>query len=654
MEQDFHGYFRDLKEISEAERLLATGDVAAAYKRAQGFGPTVTTRAPYLKLLARLLFYSGRVEQAEPILEQYLESRPDDYDAWALAYRVRHVSAPRSSGDDVQALGGQLTAKLLLHLERLRGVRSVPLDQTFEDVLCSPVIPDGLRTGLLTFLFRHVLAEQEKASVRERLLRERPDWRAETRVYAAGALMLLAGETAVALDRLIELSSAGAILTSTYPAIIYAINLRIGHGDAVAHRRRHAVLDRLYRDWTVRLAIDIPADRRAPIGRFRPSLRPSRRIAVLSSPLIHHLNAPTNRVLEIATSLRRDYGYDVRIFEGGMLHYRPDPPLPVVDFFNCSNQSMLQERISYDGVEITKWRTFLDDSQYLKFADVAAAIGAFRPDAVVAVGDASPVQSLLAGRFPVVLFPTNSSAPVGPADRYVSLWDQSTLERLAANGAWPAEVAERCVFGAAGVQFPTPDRWLTRGAVIPGASLILTIVGGRLAAEIRGEFARRLGAFLSSRPTVHLLCVGDDNVQRVLGHELAQVAGQVHCRRFERELANLMTGCDVFLNPDRQGGGTSVAIAMGAKCAVLSLASGDGATLLEAADRVADLEAYFARLASLADDPALLPAIGERMARRVDEVLGFRNCMRNLVDTVEAAAAEYRNRLARREPAETP
>src|SRR3546814_616167 len=160
----------------------------------------------------------------------------------------------------------------------------------------------------------------------------------------------------------------------------------------------------------------------------------------------------------MAASPQRDHCCDVKIFEGGMLQYRVDPPLPIVDFYNCNYATMLKDRVVHAGVAIPKWRSLLDDSQYLKFVDATAAICAFRPGAVIVVGDASPVQWLLAGRIPVVVVPTNGGAPVGPADRYVSLWDRAALDAMVAAGDWPAAAAARSVFGAAGVRAPGPDR----------------------------------------------------------------------------------------------------------------------------------------------------------------------------------------------------
>src|SRR3546814_9892733 len=166
------------------------------------------------------------------------------------------------------------------------------------------------------------------------------------------------GAAGTAMDQLAALSEAGAIPTADYPSVIYAVSLCIGQGDLAAHRRRFAMLDRLYRDWTARLSSDIPSERIEAIGRFRATPGNRHRVAILASPLIDMFHAPTNRAIEIAASLRRDHGCDVTLFEGGMLQYRVDPPLPIVDFYNCNYATMLKDRVVHAGVAIPKWRSF--------------------------------------------------------------------------------------------------------------------------------------------------------------------------------------------------------------------------------------------------------------------------------------------------------
>lgn len=621
MDTDIVRFFDQLDQLTRAGRMLGRGDLAGTHATMTTLGETGGGLVAYRRLGAALLFHAGRIDDAQTMLSSYLQERPDDFDALLFLHRMLHArSADR---ERMPAMTARLTTAVLTWLERIKGMADVAWPERFVDILRSPLLQDGQRSSLLNYIARRILSEDQKAAARDLLLEGRGIWPPDERLRAAGALLLLLGATDAALDELVDLSAAGTIGVRDYPSAIFAVNLQIGQGDPIAHRRRYAVLDRLYRDWVARIRAELPAGPLGVLGSHRATAQDRGRIAVLCSPLVTMFHAPTNRAVEIAAALKRDHGYDVRIFEGGSLQYRVDPPLPFAEFYNCNYNAMLSDRIGHGGVEIPKWRTFLDDSQYQKFLEAAAAIRNFRPGAVIVVGDASPVQDLLFGGVPVIVFPTNSGAPVGPADRYVSLWDEKTLARMVVDGDYPAEVAARSVFGAAGVRLPEPSGRLTRDDLVPGAGLVLATVGARLSREIRGDFARRLAAVLERNPWVHLLCIGDGDAGRVLGDELRGVASQVHCRAFEADLAGLMTGCDAFLNPPRQGGGTSVAIAMRAGCPVLCAAWGDGATLPEPGDLAADLDDYFARLEALIAAPGALPAIGKRMAARVEEDLGF-------------------------------
>ena len=183
---------------------------------------------------------------------------------------------------------------------------------------------------------------------------------------------------------------------------------------------------------------------------------------------------------------------------------------------------------------------------------------------------------------------------------------------------------------------------MRRKDIQPLASTILAVAGTRLGKEIRGAFAERLADLLSMRPTVHLCMIGGGERAELIGTELGPVADQVHTIGFSQTLTGLLCGCDIVLNPDRQGGGTGIALAMSAGCPVVSLATGDGATLLEAEDLSADLDAYFERLSRLIDDEGFRREVGARMPAQVERMLHFERGVATIARTVEELAADFR------------
>ena len=152
-------------------------------------------------------------------------------------------------------------------------------------------------------------------------------------------------------------------------------------------------------------------------------------------------------------------------------------------------------------------------------------------------------------------------------------------------------------------------------------------MGSRLTDEIRGPFAKRLSNFLSQNPKVYVLIIGGKDADTVMGEELKDNAGQIRHFDYVTNLAEVFSGCDIVLNPPRQGGGTGVAIAMSVGCAVVSLDEGDGATLIDPKDLCADLDEFFERLSRLTESKGFRAINQTRAKHQVQESIGFERGM---------------------------
>lgn len=638
----FTTFLTDLDHLHRAWHCLEVGDLLGVFTVMNDAPPMLRRTQPFQHLLAAALLMSGRLEEASEAITRYVDARPDDFDGIELAYRIVNLLNADDGQEALATLGRRRVDLLVRYLEGLTIRYGVNWPAIVHATIRSDEISYGFKARILIYTFLRIMSEVETADVTAMLADELMTFGPRDRLLAASVLMAYCGESDLALTTLEALIAGGHLIAADFPAVANEVNLRMGMGDEVVHRRRHHILSLLYDAWVADIQAGLPPAHFQMIDRIRVTPTTGRRIAILTPPLIHAAHSPTNRVLEIACALQRDFGYEVKIFAGGALHYRTGGAVASVSFSNVTAAHLAAQSLEHGGVKLAMWGVFLDDSQIQKFSLVAVEITKFQPDAVLCYGDASPVQALLSGRLPLVLFPSNSTPPVGPADRYVSLWDEAALARRVDSGEWPPEIAEKAVFGAAGAKIAAPDRRFSRDDLAPGAGLLLVAVGTRLAGELRGEFAIRLADLMADRPSVHLLTIGVSDRAAVIGKELESVADRVICLARRADLANLLTGCDIFINPDRQGGGTGMAMAMAAECAVVSLVDGDGATLLAAEDLSADFDAYFARLAALIDDPAACAEMAARMPDQVDRVLGFDRSMRVLVDTLEAVAAEAR------------
>lgn len=622
---------------------LNIGDLESAWAGYRAASATERETAPFRLVHAALLFSSGDLDGASKAIDAVCAQWPDDPDGLEWAIRIHQIAGAVERRERIQALterAGRLIAGRVKEWLASSGAGLIPL---LERIVTDTGISNAYRVRIVDLVFN---AEQidaaARASIFAALEARSRTWSNDAQLFWATLLLMFGNRPKDALGRLYDLAARDAIDAGSFAALQFAVNRAVGAGDMAVFDARYDLLTVLHARWLNRIGAAVGPAERGPLEACRRPAQPTGRIALLTSPLISAQHAPTMRVLELAATLIRDHGYDVRIFAGGPTFFRPTAPVAMVSIYNAQADKLLVPQVAFDGVEIAVSGSLLDDGQVRKASMTASEILEFGPDAVIAYGDASPVQGVLAGRVPILLIPTGSGPPVGALDRFASEWSEAALRQRVEEGRWPSDLAERAVFGATAVRVPGPAEPKTRQEIQPDASAILAIAGTRLHEELRGAFAQRLAGFLAARPSLHLLLVGGERRSALLGPELLSVADRVTTLGYSADLAGVFCGCDVVLNPERQGGGTAIAMAMAVGCPVVSLTAGDAATLLEPEDLSVDLDGYFDRLTRLIDDEAFRRGVGARMPAQVERMLGFERGVATVARTVEELAADFR------------
>ncbi|WP_420565319.1 glycosyltransferase [Thalassobaculum sp.] len=636
-------HFAGGSDVAAVWQALNLGDLVEARRCYQAASPAEQDTAPCQLAQAALLFSEGEIDAAGAAIDAFCERWPDNLDGIEWAIRIHQVADAQGRAERIGGLGRRaidLSAAYIKLWLAQTGTGVIPL---VEQIVTSATLSHGARARLCEVLFN---ARQLDAAVRERIFAALAPkigtWPPDSQLFWATLLLLFSDRTEEAVRWIRDLLDRDAIEPHAFAGLQFSISRAIGSGNMELFQVRHDLLTAIHARWQQRLETAMePADRARLTAQRQPAERTGR-IAILAAPLVGRAHAPTMRVLELAAALIRDHGYQVRIFVGGPSFFRPTAPVAVATMYNAPADKLLVPHVEFEGLEIGLTGNLMDDGQARKPLLTAAQILEFEPDAVIAYGDASPVQGLLAGRVPIFLMPTGSGAPVGALDRFACEWREASLWDLVAEGRWPGHLTERAVFGATGARIPRPIVRMSRAEILPHASCILAIAGTRLVKELRGAFAKRLAEVMAARPTVHLLLVGGGDRSDLIGCELLPVQDRVHTIGFAQDLAGLFCGCDIVLNPDRQGGGTGIAMAMAVGCPVLSLRTGDGATLLASDDLSVDLDAYFDRLDRLIDDETLRRKVGGRMPEQVEQMLDFESGVATVARTVEDLAAAFR------------
>ena len=104
-------------------------------------------------------------------------------------------------------------------------------------------------------------------------------------------------------------------------------------------------------------------------------------------------------------------------------------------------------------------------------------------------------------------------------------------------------------------------------------SVLLVSVGARLELRVMEDWVRGVVAVLREHPEAEWLVVGLDRAQAAPIEALHE---RIHVLPARNDVPALIAISDIFLNPPRVGGGTTVAMAMQLGLPVVAMADSDG------------------------------------------------------------------------------
>lgn len=282
-----------------------------------------------------------------------------------------------------------------------------------------------------------------------------------------------------------------------------------------------------------------------------------------------------------------------------------------------------------------------------RWHDMLRAVTDFDPDLIFFAGFYAPLAHALYETRPVLALSIHSVSPMVPAD----VWLTADRERSglcetdwapALPPAWGHYHPFRILLRPEGPPVTRADL-----GVEDGDTLAIT-VGTRLDTEIAGPWALRITALLKDRPKLVWVLAGGNGVRP---EALRGVPDrQLRIVPFTSNIRALTRRCDIFLNPERLGGGFSVAEAMAEGLPVLALANSDGGIKL-GAHAVETLDEYFARLNTLLDSPAERHRMGVALRSLFAATLDLDRSGPSLLTACELTVERYNARSGARDQA---
>ena len=383
------------------------------------------------------------------------------------------------------------------------------------------------------------------------------------------------------------------------------------------------------------LGVQVPA--------FTPTVG---RIAFLMMQMKRLPHAPTLLLFSYVRALRTSHPHlAIRVFVTDDFTYSPEENVllgllasgPSSDF----EREHAAELAGLD-VEIIYARTDLDRAR--RTALDVQRIAEFAPEAIVAFGaELSFARVLLHGHVPIVSLVMSPAPPAsGRCEVFAGQRDPSEVAReFDASGlSRPRAIRQH----AYAIDYAVAKRTVTRAELgVPEDAFAIVVVGNRLMVEVAGLYVDILREFVAQHDRAHILVVGPvdrPEMERRLGVD----PKRLHFVHFAMDLPALYATCDVYANPFREGGSTSVSIAMVAGVPAVSLrlpSIHDSMAVLGDAGVVSTAAEYVAELDRMYRDPSYRAEEGARQRAIVLKVISWEKCLKDFLSLVDEATSLF-------------
>jgi hypothetical protein len=343
---------------------------------------------------------------------------------------------------------------------------------------------------------------------------------------------------------------------------------------------------------------------------FKP--RPQiKKVAIVLSQFIGHLHAPSRTALMIATGLMRDYGLEVQIINANLV-----PVTRPLDYFYChmpfvSDKLVGRQQIAYCDPEfgMHTLTVYSDQARIFTLERLLSLwnyIEAEDFDAFINLGDSLFAIDYFFGKIPILSIPTQRDLPISLCDQALLVHETLTEDELKLVKQH-SNRPPRLNFSLNVTPHKSETSLRKQDFDLPEEAFVYVVVGNRLGFELDSAFMDLVRNIADADERNHVLFVGSEfKVQSVLTQQGLSQHTRIRGVNFQADLRGFYSLCDVYLNPNRSGGGVSAQIAMAEHLSVLTLNYGDVSALLPEEYRCASYAELQERAIAFSQNPTLL------------------------------------------------
>lgn len=304
-------------------------------------------------------------------------------------------------------------------------------------------------------------------------------------------------------------------------------------------------------------------------------------------------HALAKQAIDLATALTENTGAKV-----SLLNTSIPPRLPVSYFGDHANAAIVEslnnaKQIHYgrDTFDFAQNQNMILNINAFKW--YGEQLAALEPTGIISIGPGNVLVDTFSKVVPTLVFPNTGEVPLSAAPIQCTISAQTKREeRLTARAGTP--VTDVAVIPTA-FRLPQIARDLDRSAFgFPKGARIALVVGMRLQTECHAQFLSILDKAATTHDDLHVVFAGPLHKSRTWLEAYPALSAKSNLLGYQEDVFAITKACDIYINPFRQGGGTSAIFAISAGLPVLTRAQGDVADILgneECAESQDDFEA---------------------------------------------------------------
>lgn len=387
--------------------------------------------------------------------------------------------------------------------------------------------------------------------------------------------------------------------------------------------------------------------RNLALHQFTINKRNKKSIAFVTDQLLSLNHSPTKLMLDYAKNFKKYHPeYKIKIFvEDNFIN---NPKENILPYFYSSVEStkcmdMHKKHLNNEDIDI--YYSNVGKSKLERTKDIIQQIKTYNPDVIITTSKISISNEILYDYYPIIYMPVGGDYFINRAhvylhgDRQIVLENNKKYKCLNSNNIY--QFTPGVEFGEAVKEINPSDYDINKN------EFIMVTVGNRLDAELNSDkaFVDAICQLLMDNDNIRWIIIGRAQLSYISSRYNELLGNKIIRISYEEDLLALYKICDIYINPDRSGGGISMAMAMNEGLPVITLASSyAGSIWVGKGNCVPDFNSFIEEINKMYKNKNYREKKGGIMKRRINDEFSIEALINNFINYFSLAKENFNSK----------